>query len=134
MSVETYDMIRQYVGGDFPILIKINVNDGFDGGVLFEDVLYLCNKLTQSGVDAIEISGSWRQLSPGSTSYFKKEAKVIAAKNDVKVIMTGGNVHFDEMTDILNTTKIEYFGMARALRKDPNLINVLEKQYRQNKA
>jgi 2,4-dienoyl-CoA reductase-like NADH-dependent reductase (Old Yellow Enzyme family) len=131
MSLETYDMIRQSVGDDFPILIKINVNDGFNGEVLFEDVLYLCRKLTEKNIDAIEISGGWQKLTRDSTSYFKKEAEVIASENDAKIIMTGGNVNFDEMTNILNTTKIEYFGMARALMKDRTLINTFEKQYRQ---
>jgi 2,4-dienoyl-CoA reductase-like NADH-dependent reductase (Old Yellow Enzyme family) len=37
--------------------------------------------------------------------------------------MTGGNRDFEEMTNILNSTKIEYFGMARPLIKEPGLIN-----------
>ena len=131
MALETYDTIRQYVGRDFPILIKINVNDGFAGEVSFDDVLYLCRKLTEKSINAIEISGSWSNLPKESTSYFKKEAKIIAADNNIKVIMTGGNLHFNEMTDILNTTNIAYFGMARALIKDANVINTFEKQYKQ---
>ncbi|MDR1174059.1 MAG: NADH:flavin oxidoreductase [Treponema sp.] len=131
MLLETYDAIRQYTGNDFPVLIKINVNDGFDGEVSFEDVLYLCKKLTERGISAIEISGAWQKFPKESTSYFKKEAETIAAQNNIKVIMTGGNLHFNEMTDILNTTKIEYFGMARALMQNTDLINMFEKQYRQ---
>ena len=134
MALETYDIIRQYVGSDFPILIKVNVTDGFDGGVLFEDVLYLCQTLAQKGIDAIEITGAWNNLPKEATSYFRKEAEIIAAECKTNVIMTGGNQHFEEMTEILNTTKIEYFGMARALMKDADLINKFEKQYRQNKA
>jgi 2,4-dienoyl-CoA reductase-like NADH-dependent reductase (Old Yellow Enzyme family) len=130
MSLETYDMIRQSVGGDFPILIKINVNDGFDGEVLFEDVLYLCQKLTEKKIDAIEISGAWNKFPKEATSYFKKEAAIIAGQNKVNVIMTGGNIDFNEMTDILNTTGIEYFGMARALMKNANLVNAFEEQYK----
>ena len=131
MALETYDTIRQYVGRDYPILIKINVNDGFAGEVSFDDVLYLCRKLTEKSINAIEISGSWSNLPKESTSYFKKEAEIIAADNNIKVIMTGGNLYFNEMADILNTINIEYFGMARALIKDTNLINIFEKQYRQ---
>ncbi|MDR0382951.1 MAG: NADH:flavin oxidoreductase, partial [Spirochaetaceae bacterium] len=123
MLLETYRAIREAVGADFPVLIKINVNDGFENGVAFEDVLYLCDELTKLKVDAIEISGAFNMFPQGSTSFFKKEAEQIAARNNTKIIMTGGNRHFEEMTDILNSTKIEYFGIARPLIKEPDLIN-----------
>jgi 2,4-dienoyl-CoA reductase-like NADH-dependent reductase (Old Yellow Enzyme family) len=123
MALETYTAIRESAGTDFPVLIKINVNDGFENGAAFEDVLYLCNALTKLKIDAIEISGAFSAFPQGSTSYFKKEAEQIAAKNETKIIMTGGNRHFEEMTDILNSAKIEYFGMARPLIKEPDLIN-----------
>jgi 2,4-dienoyl-CoA reductase-like NADH-dependent reductase (Old Yellow Enzyme family) len=123
MSLETYTAIREAVGTDFPVLIKINVNDGFENGVAFEDVLYLCKELTKLKIDAIEISGAFSKFPQGATSYFKKEAEQIAAKNETRIIMTGGNRDFEEMTGILNSTKIEYFGMARPLIKEPDLIN-----------
>jgi 2,4-dienoyl-CoA reductase-like NADH-dependent reductase (Old Yellow Enzyme family) len=123
MSLETYQAIRESVGTDFPVLIKINVNDGFENGVAFGDVLYLCDALTKLKIDAIEISGSFNAFPQESTSYFKEEAEQIAAKNETKIIMTGGNRHFEEMTGILNSTKIEYFGIARPLIKEPDLIN-----------
>jgi 2,4-dienoyl-CoA reductase-like NADH-dependent reductase (Old Yellow Enzyme family) len=130
MSLETYSAIRETVGNDFPILIKINVNDGINDEVLFEDVLYLCRELTKRNIDAIETSGAWSKFPIKSTSFFKKEAETIASENDTKVIMTGGNLYFDEMTDILNKTKIEYFGIARELIKDPNLIHIFEEKYK----
>jgi 2,4-dienoyl-CoA reductase-like NADH-dependent reductase (Old Yellow Enzyme family) len=123
MSLETYQAIREAVGTDFPVLIKINVNDGFDNGVAFADVLYLCAELTKLKIDAIEISGAFGAFPQEATSYFKKEAEQIAAKNKTKILMTGGNRDFEEMTGILNSTKIEYFGMARPLIKEPALIN-----------
>jgi 2,4-dienoyl-CoA reductase-like NADH-dependent reductase (Old Yellow Enzyme family) len=128
MSLETCQAIRGSVGTDFPVLIKINVNDGFENEVAFEDVLFLCNALTKLKIDAIEISGAFGKLPPDSTSFFKKEAEEIAAKNDTKIIMTGGNRDFEEMTGILNSTKIEYFGMARPLIQQPDLINRFKEQ------
>jgi 2,4-dienoyl-CoA reductase-like NADH-dependent reductase (Old Yellow Enzyme family) len=128
MALETYDMIRKSVGNDYPILIKINVADGFEGGVFFDDVLFLCKELSNKGIDAIEISGNWRTCKK-QTAYFKDEAERIATQNETTVILTGGNNNFKEMTEILNTTKIKYFGMARELTKDPDLINKLMKEY-----
>lgn len=122
MTLETYQAVRQEVGDDFPVWIKINVRDGFEQGVGFDAVLYLCSQLTQKGIDAIEISGSFTAFSPEATSFFKKEAEKIAEENDTAIILTGGNRDPQEMTEILNTTKIAYFGLARPLMKDPDLI------------
>jgi 2,4-dienoyl-CoA reductase-like NADH-dependent reductase (Old Yellow Enzyme family) len=123
MSLETYQAIKKAAGDDFPILIKINVNDGFEGGVLFDDVLYLCHELSQEKIGALEISGAFNMFTGESTSFFRKEAEEIARENDATVILTGGNKDFKEMTDILKNTGIQYFGMARPLMKDPDLIN-----------
>jgi 2,4-dienoyl-CoA reductase-like NADH-dependent reductase (Old Yellow Enzyme family) len=129
MAVETYEAIRRAVGEDFPIWIKINVTDGFEGEVSFDDVLYLCRELTEKGINAIEISGAFSKFTKDSTSFFKKEAEKIAMENDTAIILTGGNKNFKEMTEILNTTKIRYFGMARALIKEPDLINRFKKEF-----
>jgi 2,4-dienoyl-CoA reductase-like NADH-dependent reductase (Old Yellow Enzyme family) len=123
MALETYAAIRESVGADFPVLIKINVNDGIKNEVAFEDVLYLCDELTKAKVDAVEISGAFNRFPQDAASFFKKEAEQIAARNDTKVILTGGNRDFAEMTEILRATNIEYFGMARPLIKEPDLIN-----------
>jgi 2,4-dienoyl-CoA reductase-like NADH-dependent reductase (Old Yellow Enzyme family) len=47
MRVEAYEAIHKAVGNDFSIWVKINVVDGIENGVSFDDVLYLCDKLTQ---------------------------------------------------------------------------------------
>jgi 2,4-dienoyl-CoA reductase-like NADH-dependent reductase (Old Yellow Enzyme family) len=130
MPLETYTAVREAVGDDFPVLIKINVNDGIENGVVFDDVLYLCEELTKLKIDAIEISGAFSAFPPGAASFFKKEAEQIAAKNAAKIIMTGGNRDFEEMTGILNSTKIEYFGMARPLIREPDLINRFKEKTR----
>ncbi|MDR1132125.1 MAG: NADH:flavin oxidoreductase [Oscillospiraceae bacterium] len=129
MALETYAAVREAVGAEFPILIKINVNDGFEGEVRFEDVLYLCKALTEMKIDAIEISGAFRSFPQNATAFFKKEAAQIAAENETKIIMTGGNRDFEEMTAILRHTGIEYFGLARPLITEPDLINRFKALY-----
>lgn len=127
MILETYEKIRKSVGNDYPVWIKINVTDGIEDGVSFDDVLYLCKELSNKKIDAIEISGNWQNCKKQS-AYFQNEAEKIAAETETAVILTGGNNNFEEMTEILNTTKINYFGMARALVKDPGLISKFVKE------
>ncbi|AEF85443.1 NADH:flavin oxidoreductase/nadh oxidase [Treponema primitia ZAS-2] len=128
MAIETYEAIRKAVGADFSVWIKINVTDGFEDEVSFDDVLYLCKELTEKGINAIEISGAFSKFTKDATCFFRKEAEKIAMENNTAIILTGGNTDIKEMTEILNTTKIRYFGMARALMKEPDLINKIKEE------
>jgi 2,4-dienoyl-CoA reductase-like NADH-dependent reductase (Old Yellow Enzyme family) len=49
--------IREAVGRDYPILIKLNSEDFTDGGFSVEDMLELAGLLEEAGIDAIELSG-----------------------------------------------------------------------------
>ncbi|MCP4755748.1 MAG: NADH:flavin oxidoreductase [Proteobacteria bacterium] len=54
---EIYDRIRSVVGPEYPILVKINGDDGIEGGVTIEETVDVCRKLEKAGIDAIEVSG-----------------------------------------------------------------------------
>lgn len=131
--LETYAAIRAAVGSDYPIWAKINANDGYEGEVPFEDVLYFTKKLSEAGIDALEISGKLDLSFPPSPphSMFLKEATPIAAQvyPQTAVVLTGGNNTPDELIETLRTTKIGYFGLARGLQKNPSWINELQTTY-----
>ena len=130
---------RLLVGDDFPILMKINCEDFHPDGLSREDAKQACVILSKLGLDAIEVSGgnsSIPQVAENNLeaertgfkkttqSYFKEHAKDIAEAINIPVILTGGNKSFDVMEDILNSSKIEYFGLARGLICQPNLISL----------
>lgn len=134
--LETYAAVRSAVGPDYPVWVKINSNDGFDGEVPFEDVLYFTQKLSDAGADAIEISGKLDLSIPSPPHpMFLKEATAIAAQvaPQTAIILTGGNNTPDDLVEALKTTKIRYFGLARALQKNPHWINDLEATYGKGK-
>ncbi|WP_395407537.1 NADH:flavin oxidoreductase [Pseudoduganella sp. UC29_106] len=56
--------VRAVVGDDFPILCKINLADGFDGGMTLDDCVQACRLLEQGGIDAIELSGGYVSRTP----------------------------------------------------------------------
>jgi 2,4-dienoyl-CoA reductase-like NADH-dependent reductase (Old Yellow Enzyme family) len=53
----TVNTVRQLVGPDFPISVKLNSADFQRGGFAFEDSLQVARWLQDTGVDLIEISG-----------------------------------------------------------------------------
>ncbi|MDR1111718.1 MAG: NADH:flavin oxidoreductase [Deltaproteobacteria bacterium] len=126
MLLETYGAIREAVGPGFQVWAKINVTDGFEGGVTLDDCLYLGRELSRLGLDAIEISGDWMAHGEDGGPFFKTEATAMAAASRAAIILTGGNRDPRTMSVILNETGIAYFGLARPLIRDPGLINSLK--------
>jgi 2,4-dienoyl-CoA reductase-like NADH-dependent reductase (Old Yellow Enzyme family) len=52
-----YESVREKVGDDFPVTIKLNVNDHTPKkGLSIEDVQMHCERLSKMGIDAVELS------------------------------------------------------------------------------
>jgi 2,4-dienoyl-CoA reductase-like NADH-dependent reductase (Old Yellow Enzyme family) len=124
MLLETYQVIREKVGLEYPIFIKINCSDFMDQGMSFEDCKYVCRKLADEGISAIEISGNYAnmQIPPGQEAYFKESAAEVAAETNIPIILVGGNRDYYLMTEILNQSLIEYFSLSRPLISEPDLV------------
>ena len=138
---EIYDAMREVVGPEFPILIKLNSADYIEhGGLTQTDSRYVARKLAELGIDAIEVTGGNESVqevldnnmgaartrisvSKDRESYFREYAATLAEEIDIPVILIGGNRHIDVMEQILNSTKIEYFTMSRPLTAEPDLVN-----------
>jgi len=115
---------RQLVGTSFPIIVKVNSDDGVKGGIDAESFPELANELEDAGVDAIDVSGSnCIQAgidSPEKESYFLKAAESIDV--NVPVILTGGNRSIGRLEKVLqNSRRVDFFGIARPLIREPGL-------------
>ncbi|MCK5352301.1 NADH:flavin oxidoreductase, partial [bacterium] len=55
-GVEVLKAVREAVG-DWPVTAKLNCEDGLEGGVTTDDVVFFAQKLAEAGVDALVISG-----------------------------------------------------------------------------
>jgi 2,4-dienoyl-CoA reductase-like NADH-dependent reductase (Old Yellow Enzyme family) len=54
---EVFKSVREAVGNDYPILIKLSVEEGLDNGITLKEASKAAMILSQKGIDAIEISG-----------------------------------------------------------------------------
>lgn len=62
--LEVAEATRKAVGDRFPILAKINLDDGFQGGLTLEDTVVFVQELEKAGVDAIVMSGGVTSKTP----------------------------------------------------------------------
>ena len=129
--LEVMRAVRDAVGAAFPLLVKINSSDGVAGGMTEDESLVAAATFAEV-VDAIEVSGTTyntaRIAGPdGEHGLYAPYAARLAERIDAPVILTGGNRLCAEMQELLDTTGIAGFGIARPLICEPDLVATWER-------
>ena len=134
--LEVYKAIREQVGDDFPVGIKLNSADFMKGGFTEEESMQVVQALAAVGIDLIEISGgSYENPSMmGSTkgmknstrkreAYFLAYAEQVRKLVDTPLAVTGGFRTAQGMQDALDSGATDMIGIARPLALVPDLPN-----------
>jgi len=136
---EIYLDIRQKVGDDYPVLIKIGVQDGFSEGLEFSEGKLVAKRLADLGFDALEISQGLRGQSekdtefrtkintPDREAYFRGWCCQIKNQVKVPVMMVGGLRTFNLMEEIIQNEEADFISLSRPLIKEPGIINEWKK-------
>jgi 2,4-dienoyl-CoA reductase-like NADH-dependent reductase (Old Yellow Enzyme family) len=132
--IEVLREIRQVVGKDYPVLVKMNCQDFIENGLQPEDSLQAGKMLVENGIDAIELSGGvliGGKLSPSrmgikseeKEAYFQNEARTFKRGVNVPLILVGGNRSFQVAERIVNEGVADYISLCRPLIREPDLVN-----------
>jgi len=131
-AIEIVSAIRQIIGNDFPIDIKINSEDFLEGGLTPEDSLVVCGLLIEAGVDLIELSGGTMHsprltpIRPGdvrgeSELYYAEVAVEFKARYDFPLAIVGGIRTFAKAKEVIEDGIVDYIALSRPLIREPNL-------------
>ena len=124
---DVYYAVREAVGADFPVWIKINSSDEVPGGIAMEDFLEMGREAARIGIDAIEVSGNrWKFHPETDRAYYKEAAVRLAELIDKPVILTGGLRELAQLEEISRSSKVNLFGFSRPLITDPGFISTLK--------
>ena len=131
---EIYLGMREELGKNFTIGIKINSTDFKEDGLTEEDSLKTIIELANLGLDFVEISGGTyeRPAMMGATSkstnqvFFAEYSKKLKQKIDIPVVVTGGIRSINAMNTLLNNNTTDFIGIARPLTIDPNIPNKIK--------
>jgi len=126
--------VRQVVGEDYPVLIKMNCQDFFENGLTAKDSLQVAKMLVEDGIDAIELSGGIlisKKLhasrlginSEDKEAYFQEDAKTFKKQINVPLILVGGNRSYSVAERLLKEGVADYISMSRPFIREPGLIN-----------
>lgn len=123
MIFEAYEAVRKAVG-DFPVMVKINYDDLVGPeGLQGEDCVWVCCRLDELGVDAIEVSSgiaATRESRPmqkavegAMEGHFTRGALKVAEAVDCAVISVGGYRAPEQILNCLNLGGIDAISMCR---------------------
>lgn len=134
--LSVYSAIREQVGSDFPIGIKLNSADFMKGGFTEDDSMQVVKTLADAGIDLIEISGGTyespsmmgadvKESTVKREAYFLDYAEKVRALVDTPLVVTGGFRSSKAMQEALNTGATDFIGVARTTAVDPDFPNKL---------
>ncbi|WII94179.1 NADH:flavin oxidoreductase/NADH oxidase family protein [Kingella negevensis] len=133
--VEIYQAIRSSVSTNFLVGVKLNSADFQKGGFDEEQSTQVMAKLSELGIDFIEISGgnyespemlSTKPSSQKREAFFLDYAKKARAVSKAPLIITGGFRSEAAMNDALTSGDLDLVGVARPFALVPDLPNQIQ--------
>jgi NAD(H)-dependent 7beta-hydroxy-3-oxo-delta4-cholenoic acid oxidoreductase len=127
--IEVLAAIRNKVGRDFPIILRISAEEPVPGGRSLRETQYILPQFIKAGIDAVHVSSgvypelSWRVIPPYGTPLALNAALAAAIKQVVEVpVLVVGRINDARLAeDILRRNEADFAVLGRALLADPEL-------------
>ncbi len=133
--LEVVRAVRNEVGEEYPLLVKINSEDFLKDGLVVDEMLQVCAMLEKAGVDAIEISGGTifasgayspcrvgGAVSQDKESYYLEAAARYKESIGVPLMLVGGIRSLEVSEQLTNDGMADYISLCRPLIREPGLI------------
>lgn len=121
LHLEIIRAIRETVGYDYPLALRLGACDYMEGGSTIQDSMIAAKEFEIEGIDCIDVSGGFcGYLNPTShkPGYFDELSNAIKDKVSIPVILTGGIVDGETAEMLLEQKKADLIGVGRAILKD----------------
>jgi 2,4-dienoyl-CoA reductase-like NADH-dependent reductase (Old Yellow Enzyme family)/thioredoxin reductase len=128
------EQVKEKLGHDFPVIVKINGTDDIAGGVSSTEVVQQAGILNSAGADAISISSGleyWSTLM--SPSYLSPEGIVVPVAKKIKdqfkiPVIVAGKISSALAENIIENDQADFISIGRPLLADPELPSKLRQR------
>lgn len=113
--------VRNAVGEDFPILLRLGACDYREGGTRIEDSVVAAQEFEKAGVDILDVTGGlsgYTRPEHTEPGYFSELSEAIKNVVSIPVILTGGITEAQQAENLLIEKKADLIGVGRAILKD----------------
>jgi len=125
--------VREQVGRDYPVFIKLGMIDGVEGGLMPEESVQIVAELEEMGLDGLEISGGVggdqninvpAGILPGvDEAYFRPLAQTARSATRLPILLVGGIRSRQTMDGILDAGDADFISLCRPLICEPDFPN-----------
>ncbi len=123
IHLQIIEAVKNVVGVDFPVLLRLGASDFMPGGTAIEDSLIAAKEFEKAGVNILDISGGFSGYTvPGLTGqgFFSPLSEAIKKAVSIPVILTGGITEAEAAEKLLKENKADLIGVGRAILNDSN--------------
>ena len=126
-ACEVISQTKKEVGKDFPLILKMNGNDGHEGGSTITEAAYYARLFEAAGADCLCVSGGVFGFSPSIPSLkdppapFAPFAEKIRAAVKIPVIAVG-KIDLELGEQLLQRGKADFVALGRPFLADPEII------------
>ncbi len=121
LHLEIIKAVREAVGNDFIVALRLGACDYIQGGTTIEDSITAVKEFQKAGIDFVDISGGiCGYINPynDEQGYFREITKAIKENINIPVILTGGITDAFAAEEILKNKEADLIGVGRAILKD----------------
>ena len=121
LHLEVIQAVRQAVGEDYLVALRLGASDYMPGGSTIEDSVLAAKEFEKAGIDLLDISGGFcfytNPLSK-EQGYFNEITDRIKRNVSIPVILTGGITQAQAAEKLLQEKRADLIGVGRAILKD----------------
>jgi len=122
IHLEVIKAVKEAVGEEFPVLLRLGACDYMEGGTTIEDSKIAALEFQKAGIDILDISGGLcGYIAPGRANeqgYFSEITEAIKKVISIPVILTGGITEAEAAEKLLSAGKADLVGIGRAMFRD----------------
>lgn len=121
LHLEVIQAVREAVGDDFPIALRLGASDHTEGGTTIEDSIIAAKEFEKAGICLMDISGGFSYYSAPNNQeqgYFSDLSEAMKQVVDIPVLVTGGIVDAAVAEKLLREEKADMIGVGRRILKD----------------
>jgi 2,4-dienoyl-CoA reductase-like NADH-dependent reductase (Old Yellow Enzyme family) len=133
-ALEVIKSVRDEVGEDYPVFIKLNGSDNLEEGFCLKGAAFAARAMDEVGIDLFEISGGTPasgDKSPARTKIdtLEKECYHLDLAEEIKravsapVMLVGGVRSFELAEKLIADERVDYISMSRPFIREPALAN-----------
>jgi len=129
--------VREQVGPDYPLFVKLGMLDGVEGGLAPEEAVEIVAALEGMGLDGLEISGGigggrrYLNVRPGVVSgvdeaYFRPLVQMARPATRLPILMVGGLRSRLIIEEVLAAGEADFISLCRPFICEPDLPHRLQ--------